>query len=330
MSWLSKSIYKRFLPALMLLLCGSPGGLWAQDGTQGGMDFLSIAPNTRALSLGDVHSGIINGAASLFTNPAAMAWEEKSSVEGSYALWISDSRLSYAGAQFEPTQSPNQAWGVALFSSNVQDLQARTRPGPSMGSFDVSYLALAGGYAWKWKSISIGATAMYLNEDYLSNRASGWAVNLGLLTSFLDERVRVGGGLFNVGRMEPLVTERSSVPASIRGGVQADLVQFSVPNQPDWPILISVLADLRVPFENTNTDSFSDWTLTDPETSAGLEIDVAQLIYLRTGYKFGDFNRHFHAGGGVRWQDLSFDYAVIPFTTGYGTAHSLGITYYFN
>lgn len=326
----STSTYK--LLSLIFLVFGSIAipQPKAQSISQGGMDFLSIAPNTRALSLGDVQTALINGSASLFTNPAAMAWEDKSSVDGTYTLWISDSQLSFAGAQFKPSSTPNQSWGVALFNSSVQDLEARIQPGPSNGSFDVSYLAIAVGYSYKWRNVSMGASGMYLHEDYLANRASGWAINFSFLTSLLSDRIRIGGGLFNFGRMEPLIAERSAIPGALRGGLQADVLQFSIPNQPDWPILISVLGELRLPFKNTYTDSFSDWKLDDTETTAGLEIDVAELVYLRTGYKFGSYNRHFHAGAGIRWQDLGFDYAIIPFETGYGTAHSLGVQYYFN
>jgi hypothetical protein len=322
--------FKFLTTCLLFWIAGMAQYGHGQTVNNGGMDFLSISANARALGLAGTETAVLNGAASLFANPAAMAWEPKSSAQGNYTLWISDTRHSFAGGQFHPNNSTRQAWGVALYASSIDDIQARQQPGPSTGAFNVSYLALATGYAYRWKHVAVGGTAMYLNENYLANRASGWAINIGALASFLDQRIKLGAGLLNVGRMDPLITDRTPLPATVRTGLQVDIVEFTILNEPQWPILISFFGDLDIPFSGTDSDNIKDWQLENPESSIAIEIDIDKLIQLRTGYKFGSFNRRIHAGAGVHWEDIRFNYTLVPFETGYGTVHSLGVQYYFN
>ncbi len=60
-----------------------------------------------------------------------------------------------------------------------------------------------------------------------------------------------------------------------------------------------------------------------------MSADIADLIQLRGGYKFGPTARPISTGLGLVIDPVTVKYAMIPFTTGYGMAHSIGVQFYF-
>jgi len=56
---------------------------------------------------------------------------------------------------------------------------------------------------------------------------------------------------------------------------------------------------------------------------------VEDIISLRTGYKTRDTVRPWSLGLGLDIETISANYAIVPFETGFGTVHSLGLQYQF-
>lgn len=320
------------IPTLVILLAFVfTSASWAQ--VSSGMDFLNIGANAYTLSLAEAQTATLLGPTDLYANPANLAMESRSGLGADYTLWIVDTNNSHVAANF---RNGNQAFAAGVYSSQVNDFESRYQPGPSRGSFNISYLSLAGAYAYRWRFLSAGVTAQYLSENYLANRASGYAFNIGLAATMLDNRLRLAAVLLNAGRMDKLNQTRSKLPTNLRVGTMTQLVRFTT-GANDLNILIRLHGDVVFPLHETNQPynetadgpgGFKE--LDQPYVNIGTSIEIARLIDLRVGYKTQDSARNFSFGAGIRANPIRFNYAMIPFTTGFGTAHSIGIQYFFD
>jgi hypothetical protein len=189
-------------------------------------------------------------------------------------------------------------------------------------------LSLSGGYAYKLGPVALGGTAQYIREDYYIYNASGYAVSFGAASQFWDDRIRIGTSLLNVGEMNELRNEATPMPTTFKVGANARLLTFMPPENDDLPITVYLNADLVKPIESTNTTTQEEPSL-DPYSNIAVEFDVADVIIVRGGYKTGDTERHWSVGAGITVGTIVANYAMIPFSTGFGTAHSVGISYQF-
>lgn len=320
-------MYRKIIFSLFVLTLTGFQALQAQ--TNSGMDFLNIGPNATTLGLAEAQTALPAGASSIYTNPANLALENHSSLTADYTLWIGDSKITHAASNF---LKGNQAFSIGVLSSSVQDIPARQQAGPSDGNFSVSYLSIAGGYALRVRNFSAGVTLQYLNEEYLANNASGYAVNLGLSSRWLSNRLRVSAAVLNMGRMDKLLETRTPLPTSFKVGAYAQVLEFSTPGSNDLPILISLMADAVQPLQNPDVrEAPGAYTYQNDDfyMNFGTNINVADLFDFRFGYKTQQTARDISFGLGLTVDPIKFNYALVPFETGFGTVHSIGIEYTF-
>lgn len=309
---------KRYFFITILLLLVGPEYLKAQSS---GLHFLNIGPNTRSLSLGKAVTALPMGGSAIYTNPGNLAFDTTSTLTADYTLWVADLNNSHLAVNLR--NKPNQALAFGLLNSSSGDFEARTTPGPSQGSFSVSYLSLSGAYARAFKHISVGVAAHYIREEYFINEASGYSLNFGISSHWLEERLRVGASLLSVGKMNKLRNVATRLPTNLKIGTAAKLFQFTPPKNQDLPILVTLYGDyVNLWEEQLQTSSRHLVNL-------GLSLGIADLIEVRGGYKTGNTDRKLSFGVGLDTQSISFNYSLLPFETGFGTAHSIGIEYLF-
>lgn len=313
---------KSFIFQTLLFLCIS-STVFAQET---GLELLTIGPDSKALGLNEAITAELLGASNLYTNPANLAFEYSSSLTAAYTLWIGDLTHTHAAANL---RKGSRALAFGFLGSQVDDIPLRgNQPGPSDGSFTVSTISLSGGYAYRLGPIALGGTIQYLREEYYIYNASGWAANIGASARFWDNRVHIGTSLLNMGEMNELRNEASPLPTTFRAGFDAELLTFTAPKNSDLPITLYLKNDVVIPLQAT-----SGTTQSDPKdniyTNIALEFNIADAIALRTGYKTGDTVRPWSAGTAIAVSSVTINYALIPFKTGYGTVHSIGLQYRF-
>lgn len=313
-----------FATGLLLILFTS--SLHAQQDTGSGMDFLNIAPSPYQLSLGEATSATLTGSSAIYSNPALLVMEPFSSVEANYTLWIADVNNQYASVNFV---NEDYAIGFGVYNSRSTEFEARSEPGPSQGNFDISYLSLSAAAAYQVGPISAGFTAHYLREEVLQLRANGYAVSAGVAGEFLNERVRLGAVIQNLGEMNDLGQVATPLPSMIRIGSTVDVIEFTTPGRNDLPILLSLHSEWIHPLEDLPGSDYTNQDKNDDFFSLAMSADIADLIKLRGGYKFGPTERPLSLGLGVVIEPVTVNYAMVPFSTGFGMAHSIGIQFYF-
>jgi len=308
---------------------------YASAQTAGGLRFLDIGTDPLSLSLSETKTAVLLGAPNVFANPANLALESSSSLSASHTFWIAGTRNIQASVNFRNNEN---AFGFGVYTSLIDDLEARLVPGESNGSFSWQYYAFAGSMARSFGPVSIGVTGMYLYEQVYLVSAKGYAFNAGISGTLLDDRIRLATSLNSIGKMEPLNASRSEVPGRFKIGTEIQALQFSVPGSTEVPVLISVAADFVKPvelidqeqppyFENENGFIILN---NDAWVNAAIRADIADFLNLRFGFTTADTSRPFSFGAGVRRFGVEADLAFVPFNDGFGSAFSLGLRYGFN
>lgn len=299
--------------------------LAAQD-TGSGLDFLNIGPTARSLALSEGTAAAITGPSAIYSNPSLLALDKRNSVEVNYTLWISNVNNQFAAINYRHQQ---MAYAFGVYNSSSDGFEARDAPGSSAGNFSVGYLSLAGAIAYTTGPIAFGISTQYLREEIFQFIANGYAVNAGVAASFLDERILAGISVNNLGNMESLDQQSTRLPSRLNIGLRADLIEFTTSGLNDLPVLVSLSGDWQKPLEE---NPGFDFTNSDPKEgyyTIATEINAGDLFYIQAGYRFGPTERPLGFGLGITIDPVRVNYAMIPFSTGYGNVHSFGVQYYF-
>jgi hypothetical protein len=300
--------------------------------TAGGLRFLEIGADPLSLGMSETKTAVLLGAPSIFSNPANLALESSSSLSATHTFWIADTRNIQGAINFRRDQN---AFAFGVYTSLIDDIEARTVPGSSNGSFSWQYYAFAASAARNFGPVSLGATGMYLYEQVYLSSARGFAFNAGATTSLLDDRLRIAAAATSIGKMDPLNASRSEVPGRMKVGAEIQAVQFSVDGSTEIPVLISLAADFVKPVEwidqeqspfQEDVPGFVKSTDT-PWLNTALRADIADLLNLRIGFTTSDTSRPISIGAGVRRFGVEADFAFVPFNDGFGSAISFGLRY---
>lgn len=298
---------------------------YSQD-TGSGLDFLNIGPSARSLSISQATTAALTGPSSIYSNPALLALEPGSSAEANYTLWISNVNNQFAAFNFRKNQT---AYAFAVYNSGSDGFEARDMPGSSAGNFSVGYLSIAGAIARQVGPLSFGVTAQYLREEVFQFRANGFAFTGGVSAQLFEDRVTAGLSINNLGDMESLDEQSTTLPSSINAGLHIDLIEFTSTGFNDLPILISFLADWKKPLESEAVSITLDGDSIDDYISLAMNINAGDLLYFQSGYRMGPTERPLSFGLGFSIAPVRVNYAIVPFSTGFGTVHSFGVQYKF-
>tara|TARA_R110000868_G_scaffold396971_2_gene669428 strand:- start:7556 stop:8503 length:948 start_codon:yes stop_codon:yes gene_type:complete len=291
---------------------------------QSGLKLLQVNPTASELARSETSLATPNGAASIHSNPALLALSNSSTIDLGYTSWISESNNVFGGMNL---RNGKRALAFSFYTSGVTGLEQRDIPGESNGDFSIQYLSISGAYAYDFKYFTAGFAGHYLNEEVYPYRATGYAVNLGLASSLAQDRIRIGASLLNLGEMEKLNEVATELPSSFNIGIAADLIEFAHKKNQNLPILITVMADFIMPTEGASSSTYTDFNPDENYFNFGLGLEVAEIVQVNAGYKTGDNTRPISFGVGFITEKVVFNYALIPFNTGFDTVHSIGIQY---
>ena len=308
---------------LAFFILMSSSALFAQGS---GFEVLSIAPTPYSLSKAEATTSISEGAASIFSNPALLSLNEFSSIDLGYSFWIANVNNIFGGVNFKKGR---RAVAFSFYTSGADDYESRNNPGPPTGEFSIQYVSIAAAYAYDFKYFALGGAFQYLNEENFTYRASGYAFNLGIASEFLDDRIRAGASVSNLGEMEKLNINATPLPSNFKVGTSADVIEFTPPKNDDLPILLSAYVDYVYPIVETDDKDYADYTVPGSYLNLGVSFTVAEVLQVSGGYKTQNNVRPVSFGASFSADEITFNYALIPFNTGYGTVHSIGIQYKF-
>ncbi|MDZ7680630.1 MAG: hypothetical protein U5J63_02690 [Fodinibius sp.] len=287
---------------------------------------MTVGPDAKALGLNEAVTAELLGASNIYTNPANLALEETSTLNATYTLWIGDLTHTHAAVNL---RKGSRALAFGFLGSQVDGIPRRTQPGPSDGSFNVSSLSLSAAYANTIGPVAVGATLQYLREEYYIYNASGYAANIGLSTQLWNDRILLGATVLNLGEMNELRDQSTALPTTFRAGFDAELVTFTPPENDDLPVTVNLKNDWVLPLQSTGGTTQSDPTNEHLQQYCRSNLISPIPSCFAPATRPVDTVRHWSAGAGIKVGSITANYALVPFETGFGTAHSIGLRYRF-
>ena len=298
-----------FLGLLVLVLCAP----WAHA-QDTGLTFLRIGVNAAASAMGDAQVAASEGPFSTYWNPAGLA-AAPTGMGVSHRLWVGGVRAYDVAARLPSGRQA--AWGLAVTATDSGELDAREVPGDPTGTFSAQFISVGASYARILGPVRAGVTAKYLRERIYESDAAGFAMDAGLQLDLPRRLVTVGAALRNVGQMSKLQGEATKLPRTLAAG--AVLHPFMIVTRSDGASLL----DLQLSVEVSTLLSGSVTRL-----HSGVGVTIMELATVRVGHVTNDALRSFTFGLGMHWEKLDFDYAYIPFETGFeGPGHVLSLLY---
>ncbi len=303
-----------FIPGSALINAQSPG-----------FAILNTEPAPTNLSQGGTSTAMPVGSPNIYTNPALLSLAGSSTIDISYADWAFDANYLFGGINFIKGK---RAAAFGVYSSVENGFPQRDGPGDPNGTFSVTHLSVSAALAYNLGFVSAGISGQYLYQEIFTNRANGYAFNFGFSRDFFDGRIKTGASLLNIGDMNELELEPTQLPETFRAGLSLDVIEFVHSKAKKLPILVTLSGDFVMPLQSES--ELEEFFYEDENfVATGLMLTVADVIELNGGFRTGDTERPLSFGIGIITDYLKFNYALIPFNTGFGTAHSIGIQYKF-
>ncbi|MEW6516221.1 MAG: PorV/PorQ family protein [candidate division FCPU426 bacterium] len=281
------------LPAIALSLAWLLPAAASERGTTGA-DFLKIGLGAASVGTGEAAAARTGELDALFYNPAGLAGTDRSRISAMHVQWIADTR--YESLAYVRPLLGNAALGASLMLLHMPGIQALSASGADEGLVSAYDLGVQFAYAQdlpEWAGVpglAGGAGLKILHRQLADVSASGAALDLGALYH-ADDNLTFGLSCQNLGYLSSFGSTSESLPLVMRAGAgyQVDLGAAHT---------VMLLADAVYP---------ADATL---RANLGCEYAFSRSVVLRAGYKFGYDTDGFQAGAGVRWQELSLDYAL--------------------
>jgi len=307
--------------------------------------FLKVVPGTRDAALGQSTVSIIDGAESLFSNPAGMAEISNYDAQLSHIDWFIDTKIYSAAVGFKIRNI-----NLGFFSSYWDYGQVEvTRT--SLLSFNEDYTefnpGLTGevinpsayffGVSWASKlthKFNFGISLKYVGENLVEAKSSVFAFDGGLTYKTGYKSIKIGASLNNFGLSEVKFLDKKEffeVNENYDPAVddpQDSLItrivngeSFPIPQTFTFGVSAYLMdSDQSLFLHNENISCLLAYQLQHPrdydmQHNVGLEFSFIDIISLRGGYKFNYDEESITFGVGLDYNGFSFGYAYDPFGT---------------
>ncbi|MEM1056444.1 MAG: PorV/PorQ family protein [Bacteroidota bacterium] len=296
---------------------------------QTAMKFLAVPADPRAAALGDAMTSVVNGAHSLFSNPAGMAFQNGASdLTLGNTRWIADIDYNHGSFAYQPSRSFGVI-GVSLTSVDYGELQETVFDAGSeqgyrdIGTFSPQAWALGVGYARQFSDrFSAGGQVKYVSQDLGSAIASigegGFeageitredlaqsvlAYDFGVFYRTGFESLNFAVSARNFSQEVSYAEESAELPLSLRIGLSMDVLDLTPMASGPHSLLLAVDAE--------NPRDFAE------QVKIGAEYTFAETLSLRAGYVAPSDELGFSLGAGVRQSvgglGIGADYAYTDF-----------------
>jgi hypothetical protein len=295
--------------ALLLALTLGPRPASGAAG-QSGFSLLKLGISGEGVALADAMTASTRGAAGTMYNPAGILRgllpESAADIMVTHREWIQDTRLEYLAASVR--FDAENALGLSLQSATVSDIEIRTRPGPSEGTFTARTFVLGLSYARAIEpDLRIGATVKMVYQKILVDDGAGFGVDIGAQYDTGLDGLSLGAAIANIGSGGTLRTEKTTLPALGRLG---GAYRFA----PMEDATVAFMGDLVSVFPDKQTF-----------VNLGGEVRFRQLVAVRGGYQLGSEGRGFSAGLGIAYGIVAVDYAYAPLSLDLGNTHTISV-----
>ncbi len=271
-----------------------------------GLPFLKLGTDARSSAMGEAFTAIINDHSSFYYNPASIRLSDRHQLSLSHREGFAETTTDYLGATI-PGNDITVA--VSAFTTSVNEIEVRLRPGEAEGSFGARNAAISAGAAITVSENMIaGISGKLLYEKIYIDEASGYSFDGGILYQIADN-MNVGLSILNVGTMGVLRAERSILPTTVRTGGSYGTslsTEFSLLTSGD---IVKTLNDEGL------------------HLHVGAETVFNSMFMVRAGYQTGYETKSFSGGVGIQYGIIRFDYAFVPMNGAFSANHTFSLVF---
>lgn len=283
---------------------------FAQNAGLNGLSFLKVGASAKSIGTSDI--GLLSDdISSVYYNPAAVNLQKNSSVMFTHQAWIQDVSSEVINAGFSFWDMP---FTLGVNTTKVKGFEVRTIPSDTPDSeFDADFFfaSLSTG-ANIYADFSVGFTIKYLYESMLTDDASGFGYDFGMMYKSILPNMNLGLSLRNLGSMNKLRDEETQLPSDII--VNATYFYRLEDSSFDFKPVVGIQKYLDVD---------------EVHIHAGTSIEYDEVVNLHLGYVSGYESKGLSAGLGFLWKNFTVEYAITPFSYGLGNASTITLLYNF-
>ena len=277
------------------------------DGSKG-FQMLRILNNPATAGQGG--NGAINSGSgfSFLDNAAAPLMQNGKVVSFCQNLWLFDTKMSNIGYRNSKGKS---SFGYSMRYLDYGEIERYTNNGENIGSYQPMDMAITFNYGYRIAAshyLGVNITGLYEKIDTSSSTGVSGDVGYIYLTPFKD--IRVMAGVKNFGKTSKMDQEDIELPLTI------DLILSK-----DFSIQANRLTTEFKLTKDIDNDQLKG--------SLGIEANLYESLFLRTGYKFGYDLESISAGFGVKLSRFTIDYAYVPVSEELEDVHLLGLSCHF-
>lgn len=286
---------------------------------QTGFQFLSVASDARASSIGEAMTAIEGGSSSLFFNPAGMA-TTSTLVDVTFSInsWIADIKHNTFSMALKPSHGQYGVIGISFQYVDYGEIQGTMVWGNKMGYIDTemlnpSALSIGLGYAKTiTTNFSVGgqirSTHQNLGKNVVpqydsltvkKNIANVLAFDFGTLFKTGIKSLQFGMSVRNFSKEIKYEEEGFQLPLIFNFGISMDLMDFINAESFNQSLVFSIDA--------THPRAHPE------QIKVGLNYTLINLLSIRTGYILNNDEDNISFGMGISQFGMALDYAYTPF-----------------
>lgn len=276
----------------------------AKKVAQAGFTFLEIGVGARVEGMGAVGSVLTDDPVSIFWNPAGIGMmDSKIAFYAGYTPWFAD--IVHQSGALALNLGNFGVVGLSFINMDFGTIYGTEIAGEGVkGYFETGNISDIGntmiGLSYSrgiTDRLTLGGTIKYVHESLTSKyTASIIAFDVGTNYDTGFKGTKIAMSASNAGRQHTYIEETTELPLTFRIGVITDLGQLLNMNLPDshcWTLAV----------EGNNPRDYSE------RVHVGTEYIFANVIALRTGYKFNYDYEDVTFGLGIKLKGIGIDYS---------------------